>query len=151
MLDRVDRVDTRKRCVERLSDAWGRPVGSVDDLPRGRQAALPFYERPGNLLPLLVVHRASVRLSASVGRNRLGRRRRPSRIFAERLGSGSRQQSPTQARRHVVTRVRVVASRGTPAEHGAAKMPQTAELSAKDALGEVPVNRPIRAVKWLPW
>jgi hypothetical protein len=40
---------------------------------------------------------------------------------------------------------------GTPEEHGAAKGPQTAELSANGALRELPANRQVLTGKWLPW
>src|SRR4051794_29121569 len=40
MLDRVYRVDTRRRGIEGVLDPRGGAVGSVEDLPRGREASL---------------------------------------------------------------------------------------------------------------
>jgi hypothetical protein len=56
VLDRVDGVDAREGGVERVFDAWGRAVGSVEDLPSGPQAALRVQECLDDLLPLLVLH-----------------------------------------------------------------------------------------------
>ena len=89
VLDRVDRVDTRKRGIESVLDPGSRAVGSVEDLPRGRETPLRVDKRGDRLLPLLILHRSESagRRSASascrwlMGRTRVSARVRPHGCF----------------------------------------------------------------------
>src|SRR4051812_40096884 len=56
VFDRVDRVDARHRGTERVFDAVGGAVRSVEQLPCVAQTSLGIDERSDDLLPIVVLH-----------------------------------------------------------------------------------------------
>src|SRR3954454_6293276 len=56
VLDRVDRIDACEGSVQRVLDARSRAIGSVENPPRVRPAALRINQRVDGLLPFFVLH-----------------------------------------------------------------------------------------------